>query len=222
MFENEGGKPMIPKIHVSLNFNKPDTQVVADAVGYYDGLKGNPAFVNPPIPLDVFKAAIDTFVSAIAIAADGGRKAIIERKKHRTTLIKMVRQLGHWVEANCKEDLGIFGIFESSGFPAASNTRTPAAPLPLPVILKVEHGTAPGQIVIKVKPIPKALSYEVHYASNGADGKPGSWTLLPPFTSSRPFTVKGLTPSTTYSFQVRALGKTGYAEWTHSATRMSL
>jgi hypothetical protein len=210
---------MIPKIHVSLNFNKPDTQVAADAVGYYDGLKNNPAFVNPPIPLDVFKAAIDTFVSAIAIAADGGKKAIIERKKHRTTLIKMVRQLGHWVEANCKEDLG---IFKSSGFPAASTTRTPAGPLPRAVILKVENGTAPGEIVIKVKPIPKALSYELHFASNGADGKPGPWTLLPPFTSSRPFTVKGLTPGTTYSFQVRALGKTGYTEWTDSATRMSL
>src|SRR5713101_5357352 len=145
---------MIPKIHVSLNFNKPDTQIAADALGYYDGLKDNPAFVNPPIPLDVFKAAIDTYASTIAHAADGSKKVIIERKKQRAALIKMVRQLGHWVEANCKEDLG---IFKSSGFPAVSATRTPAQPLPLPIILRVDSGKVPGEIVIRVKPIPRAL-----------------------------------------------------------------
>jgi hypothetical protein len=37
-----------------------------------------------------------------------------------------------------------------------------------------------------------------------------------------PFSVKGLTPGTTYSFQVRALGKLGCTEWTDSATCMSL
>ena len=206
------------KIRVLLNVHKPDAQFIADAIGYYDGLKDNPNFVNPPISLDVFKGKIDTFASAVAAAADGSKKAKIERNKLRDDLQKTVRQLGHWVEANCKDDLG---VFQSSGFQAVSTTRVTPQPLSQPVILKVENGDAPGQVTVKVTPIPKALSYEVQYASIGADGKPGSWTLLPPFTNSRPFSVTGLTPGTVYAFQVRALGKLGYTEWSGSANRMS-
>ena len=32
---------MPDKVRVSLNFRKPDAQLVADAIGYYDGLKDN-------------------------------------------------------------------------------------------------------------------------------------------------------------------------------------
>ena len=70
---------MSQKIRVSLNFHKPDAQIVTDAVGAYDGLKDNPEFVNPPIPL-VLKTAIDTYASMIAAAADGGKQAIIDRR----------------------------------------------------------------------------------------------------------------------------------------------
>jgi hypothetical protein len=62
----------------------------------------------------------------------------------------------------------------------------------------------------------------VKYASIGADGKPGSWTYLPLFTNSRSFIVTGLTPGTTYAFQVRALGRLGYTDWSDSANRMSM
>ena len=75
--------------------------------------------------------------------------------------------------------------------------------------------------MVRVRPIPGALSYEVQYASIGADGKPGPWTLVPPFTKSRPMPVNGLTPGTAYSLQVRALGKLGYTEWSSTATRIA-
>jgi len=208
------------KVRVSLNFNKPDTQIAAEAVGAYGGLKENSSvYVNPPISLDVFKGEIDIYASKIAAAADGGKLAIIARNKQREIVVKMMRQLGHWVEANCKDDLGTFKL---SGFQTVSSTRTPAQPLPPPVILKAENGPATGQMGIKVTAIPKALSYEVQVAPIGADGKPGAWKLLPPFTNSRTISVTGLTPGTSYAFQVRALGKLGYTEWSDSATRMSV
>lgn len=208
-----------PKVRVSLNYNEPDTQIAADAIGVYDGLNGNPNFVNPPITLDSLKSAIDTYASKIAAAADGGKQAIIDRNKQRETVVKMLRQLGHWVEANCKDDLG---ILQSSGFHAASTTRTPPAPLPTPVIQKVENGAVSGVLAVRVKPVPKALSYDVRYTSPGADGKPGPWVQPPPFTSSRPFQFTGLTPGTVYSFQVRALGRLGYTDWSDSVNRMSM
>ena len=210
---------MTNTIRLLLNIHKPDTEMAKDAVAAYDGLKDNPNFVNPPVPLDVFKAAIDDYASKIASAGDGGRQAIIDRNKQRETVHKMMYQLGHWVVANCKEDPG---IFQSSGFHARSTTRTAPEPLPRPTIEKLESGDVSGQIRVKPKAIPKVISYEVKYASIGTDGKPGSWTNLPPFTSSRSFIVTGLTPGTTYAFQVRALGRSGYTDWSDSANRMSM
>ena len=79
---------MPEKIRVLLNFRKPDAQLVADAIGYYDGLRDNSNFQNPPIPLDEFKGKIDVFASAVAAAADGGTKSI--RRPSATTCWKMV------------------------------------------------------------------------------------------------------------------------------------
>lgn len=119
--------------------------------------------------------------------------------KLKEDVAKMMRQLGHWVEANCQEDLG---ILRSSGFQAASTTRVAQGPLSQPVILKAQNGSISGQIVLQVSPLPRARSYELRYATNGADGKPGAWTMLPP--SSRNISVTGLTPGVSYLFQVRA------------------
>ncbi|HEY2380689.1 MAG TPA: fibronectin type III domain-containing protein [Terriglobia bacterium] len=210
---------MTNKIHLLLNTHQPDTGIATDAVAAYDGLNGNPNFVNPPVPLASFKAEIDSYASKIAAAGGGGKQAIIDRNAQRETVTMMMYQLGHWVVANCKDDLS---IFQSSGFQARSTTRTPPAALPQPMIEKLENGDVSGQIRAKVKAIPKAINYEAQYASIGADGKPGSWTVLPPFTSSRSFLVTGLTPGTTYAFQVRALGRLGYTNWSDSAHRMSL
>ena len=45
---------------------------------------------------------------------------------------------------------------------------------------------------------------------------------LTPFSNTRSVTINGLTPGTTYLFQVRALGRSGYTDWSDSATRMSI
>jgi hypothetical protein len=62
----------------------------------------------------------------------------------------------------------------------------------------------------------------VHYAPLGSDGKPGSWTELAPVTAIRSIVFSGLTAGTTYAFQVRALGRAGYTNWSDSVTRMSM
>ena len=66
------------------------------------------------------------------------------------------------------------------------------------------------------------MSYVVHYAPLGPDGKPGSWTELAPVTVIRSITVNGLRPGMTYAFQVRVLGRAGYTNWSDSVTRMSM
>ena len=56
----------------------------------------------------------------------------------------------------------------------------------------------------------------------GSDGKPVSWTELSPLTVIRSITVNGLTPGTLYAFQMRALGRAGYTNWSDSVTRMAM
>jgi len=209
---------MAQRIRVSLNFSKPHLEFAHDAMTVYDGLKDNVAFPDPPIPLPTFKAGIDVYLSAMSAAADGSRKAIVERNKLKGDLEKMMRQLGHWVEAHSEQDLG---ILKSSGFHANSMTKTSAGPLAQPVILKVLNGTVSREILLQVTPLFRARSYEVRYAAKDVEGKPGDWVVLPPYPSSR-IAVSGLTPGTAYVFQVRAFGIAGLTDWSDTASRIAV
>jgi len=212
---------MTKQIRVKLNYGTlSDQDIATGAVAVVDGMTNNPKLVNPPIKPEDLKAQVETFASLIATAVDGSKKAITERKKQRAVLVKMLRQLGHWVEANCNDDPTILA---SSGFQQqATPVRTPPQPLDGPPSFKVENGPNSGQAIIRGKSVPKAVSYVPRYAAIGSDGKPGSWTELAPVTVIRSITVNGLTPGTTYAFQVRALGRAGYTNWSDSVTRISL
>jgi Fibronectin type III domain len=209
---------MANQVRVKLNYSGlSHTEVATEAVAVVDGLTNNPNFTAPPITPADLKAQVDIYVSLIAAANDGGKKTIIERDKQRAVVVKMLRQLGHWVEANCKEDAG---ILKSSGYQQASFNRTAPQVLDGPPSLKVENGPNSGQMLVRGKPVSKAVSYTVRFAALGADGKPGTWTEQPS-AAIRSITVIGLTPGTTYAFQVRALGRLGNTDWSDSATRIA-
>ena len=53
-------------------------------------------------------------------------------------VVKLLVQLAHWVEANCKEDMT---IFLTSGFQAAASTKAKTPPLS-ESIRKVVHGNS--------------------------------------------------------------------------------
>ena len=212
---------MTKQVHVNVGFGPlSDKDVATQGVAVVDGLTNNPKFPNPPINPADLKTQIDTYASLIAASADGSKKAIAERKKQRAVVVKMLRQLGHWVEANCNDDPA---TLQSSGFQqrATPARNIPPAPLAGPPSFKVESGKNSGQVVVKGKPVPKAVSYMARYAPIGPDGKPGTWTELP-VTGTRSITVNGLTPGTDYAFQMRALGRAGYTDWSDSVTRISL
>ena len=151
-------------------------------------------------------------------AQDGGKRAIAEKKKQRAALIKVLRPLGHYVEANCKDDPTILA---ASGFKAVNKVHVPAQPMEQGAIVGVAHGPMAGQLVVKGKTQRKARSYVLRYASIGADGKPGNWTELG-VTNPRAIPVHGLTPGANYAFQIRALGVLGYGDWSEIATRIAI
>jgi hypothetical protein len=108
-----------------------------------------------------------------------------------------VRNAG-WVEHNCGNDLS---VLLSSGFQAAP---------------REQHRT-----VLKVTPIKHAKCYEVRCAAVIAGNTPGPLQIIGLYTSSRVMKINGLTPGTTYMFQVRAIGEsTRYSDWINPVSRM--
>jgi hypothetical protein len=151
-------------------------------------------------------------------AADGDKKAIAQRNKAKEAVVKLLVQLAHYVETNCKDDMT---IFLSSGFTAAASTKSKKPPV-TEAIRRLVPGANGGQMEITLVKFPDAISHEVHYgvAAQGG-GLPTTWTLVPiPQVKSRT-TISGLTPATIYVFQARAMTKAGYTDWSDPIARVA-
>jgi hypothetical protein len=190
--------------------------LLARANAIYAGLNLNPAYPNPPIPMHELRLAIDDYSAAITAALDGGAKAIAQRNASGEALSRMLRKLAHYVEANCNGDMT---TFLSSGFQPKITARARAHTVS-ESIRKVAPGPATGQAVVTLVKVPDAVSYELRWAAIASGGSPGDWTNQP-VPSTRAFTVTGLTPGTTYTFQARAVTRySGLTDWSESVTRI--
>src|SRR6516162_8046724 len=108
----------VTPIKASLAFVKAAAaDLYTFAMSVYTGMNGNAAYPNPPVDMPTFKTAIDTFGTLVTAALDGSKKVLTQRNHQGEALIKILRQLAHYVEGACKDDVT---IFSSSGFKAAS------------------------------------------------------------------------------------------------------
>jgi hypothetical protein len=183
------------------------------------GMDGNPAYPNPPVSPAELKAAIAAYAVSSAAALDGSKTAVADRKRKRADLTIMARLLGHHVEVACN---GNMATFLSSGFEAATTTRTAPQPLPQPSIVKVDQGRNSGQLLVTIKPLSKARNYDLRYAALGSGGAPGQWTTITVPSAKQATAIDGLSAGTTYTFQVRAYGKLGYTDWSDTVMRMCI
>src|SRR5437762_11155236 len=134
---------VMKKIKAKLGFHGvSDSDVLKAGNTAYNGLLNNPAYPKPPIVLQDFRQALDSFSVLIVDAEDGGKKAIAAKSKQRAEVIKMYTLLGHYVEATCNNDLA---AFQTSGFTAVSITRTPPQPLAQPKFSSLDRGSNSGQ-----------------------------------------------------------------------------
>jgi hypothetical protein len=161
-----------------------------------------------------FKTAIDSYDTLTTDALDGGKKTISAKRKQREVVIKMATQLGHYVESASNNDLA---TFNTSGFEAQSNTRALPQPLNAPSFKYVDRSTNTGQVVVKPAPQQGVLSFELHYCPVPAAGAAPNW-VSQILTGSKAVTLSNLTPGTNYQFQIRALGRLGYSDWSDVVT----
>jgi hypothetical protein len=199
-----------PIIRAKLGFTRlsnPDLEVRLEAI--VKGMKGNEKLSSSPIDIPKFEQAVQSFSSICTAALDGGRRAISERDVQRRDIILMAQEIGHYVEHNCD---GNMETFLSSGFEPRSTTRTPASPLEQPKIAKVRHGHS-GELLVSATPVKGAYSYEIRYAATDANRAPGELTTIAVGSARAAVSIDGLTPGIVYVFQVHALGKLGYTDW---------
>jgi len=194
----------------------PDHQLEEVTGAVIVNLNGNKNFPHPPIDPPTLQTALNEFSASIPAAAQGGHHATAVKAKKRHTLVNLLRQDALYVQANCNDDLE---TLLSSGFLAANTSRT-QSPMPKPDAVSLGPGNS-GQLIAKLKKkIRNAKSYEVHYAPIGAGGAAGAEKILSGLTNSRSMPINGLTPGTTYTVQVRAVGTTGSGDWSNPVSHM--
>jgi len=72
-----------------------------------------------------------------------------------------------------------------------------------------------------VKAIPKAASYQLRYIETQIENPPDdAWTIMAFRLARKVPIVTGLTPGTSYTFQVRALGGLDFNDWSDPVTRI--
>lgn len=110
-------------------------------------------------------------------------------------------------------------IISRGGF-STRRSRTPTGILASPQGLVVSVGEAPGTLVVAWDSVKKNRSYALQYAIGDASTESPDWTMV--FSSKPKYTLKGLTPGTSYLFRVTTIGgKDGQSPWSPIVTRMA-
>src|SRR5215831_4624521 len=162
-------------IRARLGFSRQsDGNVSTRGLAVHKGLKGNDKFTNPPVKLSDLKAALEDFDQFITQARDGSRKAFAQKRKCRAILVKILHQLGHYVESVAGDSMD---VFLSSGFEPAGKSGPTAAIVPR--ILKIKHGTS-GEVYVWYEPFYRqVLYYELRYRRQGPGGAPPNPWMKP-------------------------------------------
>ncbi len=190
-----------------------DSDLVTQTDNVIEKMTGNPKFTNPLVSLADIGTANTGFKATMLAAANGDRLAISDKNAKREKVITLLLQEASYVQGVAAGDMT---VLLSSGFQAASTNRAQIE-LPAPEIEQIDNpGTA--QLALRVRPVPTARAYEVRI-SYGANG----WQSVGVFTQARKILLENLTPGTTYTAQVRAIGgSTGYSQWSDPVSHMSL
>ncbi len=209
---------MVTLIKASLAFVRAvPVDLYTFGCSVYAGMLDNPAYPNPPVDLATVKSTLDGLNTLLAAALDGSKKVLAERDHQGEVLIRILRQLAHYVEANCKDDMT---TFTSSGFQAVSKIRN-TTPSLSQSIRKMMDGTNSGQLLVFLIAVAGELSYEIRWAAAAPAGTAPEWTSILVSSTVPPTTVSNLIPGTNYQFEVRVLSKTGWSDWAGTTTRMA-
>ena len=156
------------RIKPSLAFARmSDVDLIFLCLAVIRGMSGNPDYPRPPVSLVEVQKVLARFISATAAMLNGGRKATIERDTCRVELIRMMRQLGNYVEIACQNDMG---TFIKSGFVPIPTSFAPPQPCPQPRMLSIKQGES-GVLLASFTPLYRqAVRYDLRYGARPKEG----------------------------------------------------
>lgn len=178
----------------------------------HDKMSALPRFNAPPVPYVTFATNLATYDTALAATLNGGSQSTAAKNAAREIVDLSLRQYAAYVESLTLHDLE---ALLSSGY-TNINTNTVSVPLATPSIVAIQNETT-QQLVLSLERVDNARAYEVRlsYGTNG-------WQHAGTYTQTRRVELNNLTPGTTYSVQVRAVGgSTGYSNWSDPVSHMS-
>lgn len=186
------------KVIVGFSALRED-DVDTKAASIIKSMTGNANYPTPTPTLTVVQAALGAYETALAAASTGNPEKTAIKDQKRKDLEVLLKQLGTYVQLNCKNDLG---ILLSSGFDAAK-PATPVGILPKPENFKVESGPNPGTVKISLDKIKGAKSYCFEYTA--APITDGSIWLVKVATL-RTHIIDSLSSGKQYAFRVSGIG----------------
>jgi hypothetical protein len=205
----------MPQYRVSLAFAQlPDVALDDFAGGVIAGMNTSAvAFPDPPVAvadLTLLKKALE---NTIAAAVQGGSSATAAKNNAYDALVTALRKDANYVEINCNNDLA---TLLSSGYQAASTNRAQSEIAKVQII-GIDHDIS-GQLKVRIQPVPNSKGFDGRIKFGNGDYGPEQ-----SFASSKAIIFKNLTPGTTYTIQVRAVGgSTGLGDWSDPVSHMAM
>jgi hypothetical protein len=206
------GTGMKNHIAISLTFlREPDSDFLAKAQQISMRLEENSGFPNLQPPLEEVRSKIEAFRLALADSSGGGREKTALKNDARAVLVASLRALAHHVENHAAGDLT---AIISTGFSARKGPQR-AGILPAPSEMLLKPTIVPGQIAVRLRPVPNVAAYEVH--TNPSADQEAGWASRGAFTSSR-IMIDGFTPGHICWVRVRSLGAAGAGPWSGASS----
>lgn len=186
------------KVKVLIDYSKySDEELVIEAQHVEDRMTGNTNFPEPVAPLTKMTAAKEDFITKLAASKNGGTDRTLPKNQARIALIDALRDLGFYVQLNCKNDLS---IAQGTGFGTRKEKEIYGV-LPKPRV-KAEPGQFPGSIKVTVDAVKGASNYIYEWAQTPVNGQ----TIWEYDLSKTSMVIKNLELGKEYAFRVAAKG----------------
>jgi hypothetical protein len=197
---------MKKSIRIALSFaTLPNDQFNSFAILVIVCLKINPLFPNLPVAIATLTALQTAFQDALNAAAQGGKLEMAARNEARIPLAIALRQIAGYIQS-LAPTLTLSQVL-SSGYDVMSNNNA-QSPLAQPLLTGLDNSIS-MQLGVSLQPVANARAYQVQYCIGT-----GPWLEGGIFPSTKGIIIYNLTPGTTYSVRVRAIGgSTQYSDW---------
>lgn len=176
-----------------------DDDLDTKAANIVKSMTGNTNYTTPVPTLAVVQTTLTAYETALTAAQNGTPDKTAFKDQKRRDLEAVLKQLGTYVQLNCKNDLS---ILLSSGF-EANKPATRVGVLPKCENMKVENGPNSGTIKVSVDKMKGARSYRYETTPAPVTGQ-SVWNVNVGTASK--FTIDGLISGQQYGFRVAGVG----------------